>query len=235
MAKEKKSLFVYSTSDNLPFEINGISYYSSHYEINNYEDILFANFEIMNNLNSTQAVVKRRAEYLAGRICASRALNKLGLKKTNVTSNTDRSPSWPNGIVGSITHTNNFSAAIVARSESVIALGIDCENLLSVTDAMKIKNQIIHEDEKPEKYYVSLNINVFVTLVFSAKESLYKALYPHVNKFINFHDIIATDINYEKITLELKIKYGIWETGTKFNIYYKNFGYSILTLTCEKK
>jgi 4'-phosphopantetheinyl transferase EntD len=77
----------------------------------------------------TGAGEQRRAEFAAGRDCARRALRRLGrlADDTAVGRNEDGSPRWPPGVVGSITHTDRYAAAAVARSADLVALGIDAE------------------------------------------------------------------------------------------------------------
>lgn len=230
MSRETKTLFISNCSDQLPFRNNSLSFFSCNYDVDRYHNLLFTQFNIDDQICLTPAIRKRRAEYLAGRICASRALSKLELENINVSSNTDRSPKWPTGIVGSITHTETTAAAIVAHNKIVSALGIDYENILSVVNANEIKDQIINSNENRNSYSVTHNLNIFVTLLFSAKECLYKALYPHVKIFLNFHDLTAIRVDTNTLTLRLCVDYGRWCKGVEIDIYYKIINNSILTL-----
>jgi 4'-phosphopantetheinyl transferase EntD len=71
------------------------------------------------------AIQKRQREFLAGRWCAKQALQCLGAGSTDVAMAEDRAPIWPDGVVGSITHTGDFAAAAVAWAADIAALGID--------------------------------------------------------------------------------------------------------------
>jgi 4'-phosphopantetheinyl transferase EntD len=66
-----------------------------------------------------------------GRHVARRALALLGVPAAEIPVGDDRSPRWPDGIVGSITHATaeggSYAAAAVARASDVVALGIDAE------------------------------------------------------------------------------------------------------------
>ncbi|KAJ8138988.1 hypothetical protein OY671_007799, partial [Metschnikowia pulcherrima] len=75
---------------------------------------------------------KRIDDFTRGRACARRGLGQLGVEGFSSSSGDKREPSWPPEIVGSITHTTGFAAAVVARSAQVQALGIDCEVIESV-------------------------------------------------------------------------------------------------------
>src|SRR5579859_734056 len=73
-----------------------------------------------------QAIESRAREFAAGRLCARRALAELGLEQP-IPAASDRQPIWPQGIVGSITHTEGIAAAVVASRSRFAALGLDAE------------------------------------------------------------------------------------------------------------
>lgn len=58
------------------------------------------------------ACVRRRTEYLAGRIAASKVMNALGHPKFNLLPAKDKSPKWPIGMQGSISHHHNLAVCI---------------------------------------------------------------------------------------------------------------------------
>jgi len=69
----------------------------------------------------------RQREFAAGRACARRAMRELGVPGGPVLRGLRRAPLFPDGVVGSITHTNGFCAAAVARSASFAGVGLDAE------------------------------------------------------------------------------------------------------------
>ena len=73
------------------------------------------------------AVPKRRAEFGTARVCARRALTRLGVAPVSLVPTEDRAPLWPNGVVGSITHTSNCCAVVVASARAQRSLGLDIE------------------------------------------------------------------------------------------------------------
>ena len=75
-----------------------------------------------------RAVDSRRREYVAGRVAAHRAMEKLGLSARPVLSNRSRAPSWPRGLTGSLSHNDTTCIAAVARSSQVRSLGVDVED-----------------------------------------------------------------------------------------------------------
>src|SRR5216683_504111 len=74
-----------------------------------------------------RAVPKRVQEFAAGRLCARRALAEFGIVDFPIKVADDRQPIWPDSMVGSITHTAGYGAAVVAERQSAAALGLDSE------------------------------------------------------------------------------------------------------------
>jgi enterobactin synthetase component D len=130
---------------------------------------------------------RREREFAAGRRCAAKALLDAGSDDLTVGVLPDRSPRWPAGFVGSITHSASFAWAAVARDTDLRSLGIDSE-------------PIFDEGALREAAPVALDAGewqlaghgdpaTYATLVFSAKESLYKCLNPCTGVFFEFADV----------------------------------------------
>ena len=134
-----------------------------------------------------RSVAKRQAEFLAGRLCARAALQQLDHLDCIPAIGEDRAPVWPPHISGSITHSSGHAAAIVGHKAQWRGLGMDLENVLSLERAERLAGEILTADELqrmarlPREQHARL-----VTLTFSAKESLFKALYPIVQKRFYF-------------------------------------------------
>ncbi|MFJ1637811.1 MULTISPECIES: 4'-phosphopantetheinyl transferase [unclassified Streptomyces] len=74
-----------------------------------------------------RAVPKRRREFTGARHCARRALAELSVPPAPILPGRHGAPVWPAGITGSITHTEDYRAAAVARTADIRAIGIDAE------------------------------------------------------------------------------------------------------------
>ncbi|WP_175652387.1 4'-phosphopantetheinyl transferase family protein [Pseudomonas sp. Marseille-P9899] len=131
-----------------------------------------------------RSVAKRQAEYLAGRVCARAALQRLDGRDYVPATGDDRAPIWPAGISGSITHGKGWAAAVVARSSDCAGLGLDQESLLDDERAERLAKEILTEAELLR--LDPAQVGLTVTLTFSLKESLFKALYPLVLKRFYF-------------------------------------------------
>lgn len=135
------------------------------------------------------AVDKRQREFAAGRLCARRALEHLGYPQHILIKKTDGSPSWPEGIVGSIAHSHTWCAAAAAKKNALQGIGLDIEiikrvNLNIAPKVMTEQELQLIEDVPPHA------AQEILALIFSAKESVYKCLYPVCRKRLDFHDAV---------------------------------------------
>ncbi len=135
----------------------------------------------------SRAVEKRVREFAAGRCCARRALAEFGIGNFPVKAAEDRRPLWPDGMVGSITHTMGFCAAVVAQRERLAGLGIDSEVIGDVHDEILPRICVPAE----AAWIASLpaaDRSGAAALIFAAKEAFYKCQYPLVREKLGFQD-----------------------------------------------
>lgn len=174
-----------------------------------------------------RSVAKRQAEFLAGRICARAALQQLEGVGFSPAIGEDRAPVWPGHITGSITHSTGRAAAIVAKKAHWRGLGMDLENLLNPERAERLAGEILTGPELQRMVAGGRDqLAMLVTLTFSVKESLFKALYPIVQQRFYFEhaevlewsetgDVrirLLTDLSSEwRNGVELDAQFGIME------------------------
>ncbi len=159
------------------------------------------------------AVPKRRSAFLAGRLCAAHALRAAGLPQ--VVGLQGRAPVWPHGVVGSISHSDNQVIAVVSRDYD--GLGVDIEPLMTPAQAQDIHSLILTPAEialRPAK----IEFPAFLTLMFSAKESLYKALSARLSQMPSFLDVTVLALTPDSVNLclgthNLTAHYILSETG----------------------
>ena len=90
-------------------------------------------------------------------------------------------------ISGSITHGDRWAAALVAARGDWRGLGLDVETLLEAERARYLHGEILTEGERLRfADDLERRTGLLVTLAFSLKESLFKALYPLVGKRFYF-------------------------------------------------
>lgn len=159
------------------------------------------------------AVPRRRAEFLAGRLCAMLALRAIGAPPK--VGRAGRAPVWPPGATGSIAHAGGRAIAVAARRPA--RLGVDCETLLTPQAAAEIGPLILRDAEwrlRPE----AMETAHFLTLAFSAKEALYKALSDSLDEIPDFHAARVTGVAPGRIRLagfgrEAEIAYAMDAAG----------------------
>lgn len=117
----------------------------------------------------------RRCEYLAGRRCARSALESLGCGNVSVPIGPDGAPGWPPGYSGSISHNKSWAAAAVAVAAHTRP-GIDCETIVDGTTFRDIANIVAANDELKAAERELGDRHLALTLLFSAKESVFKTL-----------------------------------------------------------
>jgi 4'-phosphopantetheinyl transferase EntD len=140
------------------------------------------------------AGTKRLREFAAGRLCARRALGRLGVPEEPLLTGPGRAPCWPAGVCGSIAHTDTFCIAAVARRGAVRSLGVDAEPDEPL-EAELWKSICTPHDLDRLTAAPSAVRGRLARVVFSAKECIYKVQYPLTGVFLEFHDAdLAVDV-----------------------------------------
>ncbi|MBB3228248.1 4'-phosphopantetheinyl transferase EntD [Luteibacter sp. Sphag1AF] len=154
-----------------------------------------------------RAVSKRQAEYLYGRVAAAQALAILDVPPADIGSGPAREPLWPPGVIGSITHTHRFAAAIAVASSQCTGIGMDIEHLVTPDAAQSIESTVLNTSERAllDGWGSTLPYNTLLTVAFSAKESFYKATFATVGSYFDFHAVTLTALNPSAGTLELTV------------------------------
>ena len=134
----------------------------------------------------------RIRDFTAGRLCAHRALQGLGIDGFTLLPAPDRQPCWPEGISGSITHTEAYAAAVIGRLGRVGSLGLDCERIGAV--AQPLWDQICTPAELGQfVHWPAADRDRAATLCFVAKEAFYKAQFALCAELLEF-DAVRIDL-----------------------------------------
>jgi 4'-phosphopantetheinyl transferase EntD len=134
-----------------------------------------------------QAIPARRLEFAAGRAAARQALVELGLPAAAIPMQPDRSPQWPLGVAGSITH--SATACLAAVTNRCKLIGLDLEPATPLEAALwpdillRQEQTLLKTRSQPER---------LAKLIFSAKEATYKAQYPVSRTLFGFDVIHIT-------------------------------------------
>lgn len=132
----------------------------------------------------------RRREYTIARHCARRALARLGIPPAPILSGPNREPLWPRDVVGSLTHCPGFCAAAVARRGRIISIGIDAEPHAPLPQ--DVLPMIASAGESELLAALPPNDVAWDRLMFSAKESVYKAWFPLTSNWLDFKHVAMT-------------------------------------------
>jgi 4'-phosphopantetheinyl transferase EntD len=135
-----------------------------------------------------RAVPTRQAEFGTARVLARRALATLGMPPQALVPEADRSPHWPPGVVGSISHSDGLCAVVVGLAHSFAGIGLDLETTSTLDADMQstvcttAELQWLDSQNPVERRRLD-------ALVFSAKESFYKCQYVLTRTFLEFKDV----------------------------------------------
>ncbi|MEU6310060.1 4'-phosphopantetheinyl transferase superfamily protein [Streptomyces sp. NPDC047014] len=137
-----------------------------------------------------RAVESRRREFATARYCAHRALDALGAPDAPLLATPRGLPLWPGSVRGAITHTTGYHAAAVADGSHVAALGIDAEPDVplpaGVLESIALPEETAHLAQLAARHPGTH----WDKLLFSTKESVYKAWFPQTGLALEFEDAL---------------------------------------------
>lgn len=139
-----------------------------------------------------RAVEKRRREFTTARSCAREALARLGEQPAAIPTGPRGEPLWPAGIVGSITHCDGYRACAVARTADLATLGVDAEPNQPLPDGLLADIALPEERELLRDLARRAPGTHWDRLLFSAKESIYKAWFPLAQRWLGFEDAVVS-------------------------------------------
>lgn len=184
-------------------------------------------------IDQPKGAAKRQTEFLAGRLCARQALQRLTGTPAVPAVGADRAPCWPAGVVGSISHGDGWAAALVGPQSAWRGLGIDIERLMSAARAQRLQTSILTPAELARlAQYPQEQQAWLLSLSFSLKESLFKALYPLVRQQFYFQD--AELLSHDPAGFaQLQLLRGLgpgWPAGSRCNGQFVQLGERLLSL-----
>ncbi|MDJ0380475.1 4'-phosphopantetheinyl transferase superfamily protein [Streptomyces sp. G-G2] len=139
-----------------------------------------------------RAVDKRRREFATVRLCARTALAGLGIPPGPILHGPEGAPAWPEGVAGSMTHCPGYRAAAVARTAAVASVGIDAEPNSALPRGIERMVASPGERRALDRLTLSHPGVAWDRLLFSAKESTYKACFPLMGRLMDFSDCTIT-------------------------------------------
>lgn len=164
---------------------------------------------------------QRRAHSMAGRYCAGRALEALTGVYHQVERSKGGAPLWPEGFVGSITHTDCYASSVVGPRALYRGIGIDSEVIKGHRKVGALGRRILAGQER--SLLEGLGEAQGLHLIFSAKESLYKCIYPLVETYFGFQDAELTQISADDQSFRVALlrPLGDFPQGSVFTGWFK--------------
>jgi len=143
---------------------------------------------------ATQSMVANRLRtYSTGRRAARQCLAQLGIHNFSLLAAPSREPIWPDGMVGSLSHTNDDCVAVVAPQHLCRGLGIDVERLVEIGRGEQ--DLILTPGEKAMLAELT-TVDHLDCAIFSIKEAVFKSVYPFNHQWIDFQQAnVALDIH----------------------------------------
>jgi 4'-phosphopantetheinyl transferase EntD len=154
------------------------------------------------------AAESRRREFATGRACARVALARLGRPAAAVLRGPGGAPQWPEGIVGSITHCEEYRAAAVAFTKDVVSLGIDAEPDEPLPDGGMLDLIALQEERvRLRELAAGMPGICWDRLLFTAKESVYKTWFPLARCWLGFESAdVVIDAHEGTFTARLLVR-----------------------------
>lgn len=167
-----------------------------------------------------RALEKRRAEYRAARILARRGLEELGRAPVAIVNAPDRAPIFPEGTVGTITHTRGFCLVALASSNDFLALGADAEEATPLKEGL-FETILRPEEEAQLRRSVSGDkLALYAKLIFSIKEAAYKAQYALSRRYFGFSGM-RIHLDEGSFDAELMLEAPPFSRGHRFRGTYR--------------
>lgn len=175
---------------------------------------------------------KRQREFDLGRECAKSQLQSFG-EYSSVGVNSDRSPNWPAGFVGSISHSKTWTWASVAMESNIRAIGIDTEVVVSPATRLEIQNEIACEHELIKLKQNGLTDEQTLTVAFSAKEAVFKCCYPFIKQYFGFRDAFIESATNSMLRIRPSRRHPKFDQmPSHLDVHYWVSGSDIFTFTC---
>jgi 4'-phosphopantetheinyl transferase EntD len=181
------------------------------------------------------SVHNRKAEFLAGRTLAASMLSALSVGSVDVDMGIDRAPVWPEYVKGSISHADQIAICAICSEGIAKRIGIDIEPLINEASDELIETIVSKAEEQLANDHGIAKSAAF-SLIFSAKESLFKALYPEVNYYFDFNAATITHIDTDQRSFEIKLNFDLSSTLKKDMVFtgcYQLMNAYVITLIVD--
>lgn len=202
-----------------------------------FNDTWFSTSGIDLPVHIARSVIKRRKEFYFGRLCAREALREM-IPDFNgqIAVGAGGRPQFPEGFEGSITHDAERAAAICQPAEFG-RLGLDMERVMTQKSAAELWPQIAASNELEIVPWSDATEALRLTLIFSAKEALFKAIYPDIRCIVDFLTSAVVDVEMTAGRMLLRLEAdlgGPWRRGREIAARFVIDDDRVLTLVSTR-
>lgn len=171
------------------------------------------------------ASLKRKREFCSGRMAGRNALARINIKGDLIPRLKNGIPLWPEGSCGSLSHSDTHACAVVANSNDYLGVGVDLESISSTKQLSRLRTQFLRTEEKELTAYQAL-------VAFSAKEALFKMLFPMTQEYFGFHSAQVICFSKNAVTLLLTQDVGAFSRGSEFRVLHGIESEHVMTVAC---
>ena len=189
-------------------------------------------------LDVARSVNKRQAEFFFGRLAARHAMEAAGWAAADVPIGPNREPIWPTGLSGSISHSAGLAAAVVLADASSLRVGIDVERVIEPSLRETLRATVLDDRE----YHCvgacagsQPQFDELMTIVFSAKESLFKATFAAVGRYFAFDAVRLVELDVARRHLVLQVRQSLCSSlaaGDRLDVYYAKLAHRVVMTSC---
>lgn len=220
-------------STTCPFELPQAAFQSIDGFPDDFDDACFAQSGIELPARIAASVTKRRKEFYFGRVCAREAMRRIAPGFSGqIGIGQGGRPLFPDGFEGSISHDADRAVAI-CQPAGYGRLGLDLEPIMSADHAAELWQQIAVGQELGLANWRDAPEALRLTSIFSAKEALFKAIYPDILCVPDFSASRVVDVDLMDGWIRLRLEEdlgGDWRNGREIMARIAVDDGSVLTL-----
>jgi len=209
---------------------------TAEYDQDLFEPLLFDQLGIERPPAIASTDLPRQASYLAGRRLLKEAFfaRKFPVNAP-IGIGRNGEPLWPVGIKGSISHNQGWVCCAVSTFSSYAGVGINVLPMLTQTNYHQVERQVLSAQEQELYRYVSLSLSPeeWLSVVYSAKVTVFKTLHPLFKLALNVTDIALDSIDSNNQRLVIRLLQDVpthFELRNRFAVRFSLRGDHVITL-----
>jgi 4'-phosphopantetheinyl transferase EntD len=173
-----------------------------------------------------RSVAKRQAEFYSGRVAAKLALSPWGQEGRNIGIGSSREPIWPEGILGSISHTDRHAVSVAIARGRHRGIGVDVERVMDAALCERVSSMVADGDELTLLANLgdACPLETALTILFSSKESFFKGVFGEVGRYFDFAAVRILDFDLEAKAVRMRLVESLNEelvSGREFVVWFE--------------